>query len=681
MKHPTQLIAMCVAIICAQNAFAQNTAQKYLYKKYIPALKTSSDSSNTGLLSWDLSTNELNFGDVAQGQSKTLTVNLLNTGNLVIASPSVDTIGDGLTAEHNCLSVGAGQICSINVTAQGFATTTPLSGSLTVASGGISKAVNIVGSYSFYDFQLSPSSLDFGSIFITETGTKTFSITNLGTNSIVVPTLSSTNPKFKLNHSCGTLAPAQACSVTVNVDDLDVGTDTGSSTVAMGGISKIINFKAKYVSASSTLAPDSTSSANFGFVDLNQVKTQTFIFTNTSELTVNNLSVTKPAATTFASNTCTGTLNAGSSCTVQLSWQPTSYSDLGGSLMVISSETQKSITLSGKVNQSTATLQSGSLNLGSISQYSAQSATITFKNDGVSKMNISSLSGLPAELSITSNTCANIAAGATCSITLSLNTDNSVSRSSVSVTPVGPTNSSPILASYTIAPTSASCSALKSLNPTLPSGTYSIDPDGAGGNAPISAYCDMVTDGGGWTRVSSIDSGSSLVSGMMSTVAISDSNLSYSNVLLVAKSNMAIHYETTSDVAITPGWSSIGINPAIHGLKFGTSWYFLATVNTWRGYGSANTSPNYSLNLSGSVAWANSNYTTVTANTATGAGSCDLNKQASQTFCGKAIKVAVPSGLRLTGFNDLESLSQSVTGNTTHAANNRQIRALDIFVK
>jgi hypothetical protein len=32
-------------------------------------------------------------------------------------------------------------------------------------------------------------------------------------------------------------------------------------------------------------------------------------------------------------------------------------------------------------------------------------------------------------------------------------------------------------------------------------GVYTIDPDGPGGNLPYDAYCDMQTDGGGWTRI------------------------------------------------------------------------------------------------------------------------------------------------------------------------------------
>jgi hypothetical protein len=53
------------------------------------------------------------------------------------------------------------------------------------------------------------------------------------------------------------------------------------------------------------------------------------------------------------------------------------------------------------------------------------------------------------------------------------------------------------------------CGELHSAHATLSTGTYLVDSDGAGAAAPFTAYCDMATDGGGWTLVAAVVSQSS----------------------------------------------------------------------------------------------------------------------------------------------------------------------------
>jgi len=129
----------------------------------------------------------------------------------------------------------------------------------------------------------------------------------------------------------------------------------------------------------------------------------------------------------------------------------------------------------------------------------------------------------------------------------------------------------------------ASCKAIKTATPTASDGLYTIDPDGPGGSAPLDAYCDMTSDGGGWTLAARIvENNDHLNAGAVGTLTSPTqstcSKLSDGNINTLATELIRLTCESPSVyfdpkqrtwTANTPGSAAIDKYKLTYG---GTSW-------------------------------------------------------------------------------------------------------------
>lgn len=142
------------------------------------------------------------------------------------------------------------------------------------------------------------------------------------------------------------------------------------------------------------------------------------------------------------------------------------------------------------------------------------------------------------------------------------------------------------------------CKALHLAFPALGSNPYNIDVDGPGGSAAVSTWCDMTTDGGGWTLASYSYAGATSTSasnvnarslqctnGTWAPTARSNASASLGSVVLAQSSTeMAIAMTTNGANVATGGigayqvaWKLTIPNPSKvhfknHGYTFGGNW-------------------------------------------------------------------------------------------------------------
>ena len=365
----------------------------------------------------------LNFGSqVVSTTSYGQTIAIQNTGTAPLAVSNIATTGDFATT-GNCASVPAGSSCSLTVTFAPTATGTR-TGTVTLTdnagSGSQSQIVNLVGVGTQAGATLTPSVQTFAGTVVGKTSFGlNATLTNTGSATLTGIGVSILGD-FTQSNTCGaTLAPNTSCTITVTYAPTVAGAETGSLTVTDSLGAQTVTLLGTGLAPGASL---STAQLVFGGQLVNTSSlAQTVIFTNTGTAAVSITSVT-PSANFTDSTNCTGSIAAGASCSINAVFAPSTTGALSGTISVVDSVGTQTVNLQGQsiskgLAVSPSVVAFGAQVVGTISQ--AQTLMVTNTGTTALALNPIAVSNNFVESDQCYSATTTLAAGATCSISLS----------------------------------------------------------------------------------------------------------------------------------------------------------------------------------------------------------------------------------------------------------------------
>ncbi len=342
-----------------------------------------------------LSPTALDFGDQLVGTvSATQFVTITNPGTLNVSVTGI-SISGSFTQTNACILIAPGASCPINVR---FTppSTGPATGVLTVSTNAYQNPapVNLSGTGVAPVVNLSATSLGFGNQDLgTTSSSQAIQLTNSGTGSLDISSIIPSAP-FSQTNDCGSkLASGAHCTINVAFSPTVTGSISGSLTIASNAASSpsVVTLSGTGVGPQLKL---STTSLAFGNLPVNTTsgaKTVTVTNAGTATLTISGVT---PSSGYLQTNNC-GALSAGASCSINVSFAPTSAGYDRGSLLIASNAftSPDTVKLAGNgvvvpiVSLSPSSLSFGSYNLGTTSSAKA----IQLANTGAAALSISSI--------------------------------------------------------------------------------------------------------------------------------------------------------------------------------------------------------------------------------------------------------------------------------------------------
>jgi Abnormal spindle-like microcephaly-assoc'd, ASPM-SPD-2-Hydin len=268
--------------------------------------------------------------------------------------------------------------------------------------------------------KLTPATLSFGNELLGTTSAPQIStLSNVGNAPLTISRIITSSPLTQYNNCGSTLDPGAICTISVSFTPVVVGFVKNAVQItdnASGSPQKLLG-SGTGTQLGVALSP---TTLNFGVVAQGSSSVaQPVTLTNQSNATLTVNSITPNSADFIESNNCT-TVTPGTSCTINVTFTPTTGGTRIGILKIADSDlsSPQALSVSGTGTSGEVSLTPSSLSFGNEKVWSITAAqTLTLRNNGSTGLGLLAIAA-SGDYSQSNNCPRNLTAGASCSISV-----------------------------------------------------------------------------------------------------------------------------------------------------------------------------------------------------------------------------------------------------------------------